>query len=70
EDLYAVAFADDHKGLVVGAHGAALLTRDGGASWTDVSTGLDGYLGAATWLDADTALVVGEAGTALTFAAP
>jgi hypothetical protein len=34
------------------------------------STGLDGYHGAATWLDAGTVLVVGEAGTVLTRAVP
>jgi predicted esterase len=69
EDLYAVSFSGI-KGLVVGAHGAAWLTVDAGATWRDVSTGLDGYLGAVTWLDAGTVLAAGEAGTVITLAVP
>ncbi len=64
ENLYAVGFAGDN-GLAVGGHGAALLTRDGGATWEDVATGLDAYLGDVVWLSASEALVVGEAGTVL-----
>ena len=64
ENLYAVGFAGDH-GLAVGGHGAARLTRDGGATWEDVSTGLDAFLGDVVWLSATEALVVGEAGTVL-----
>jgi photosystem II stability/assembly factor-like uncharacterized protein/predicted esterase len=70
EDLYAVAFVDAQTGMAVGAHGAALLTTDGGASWNNVSTGLDVFLGDALWMDATTVLVVGEAGTALTYQLP
>src|SRR5262249_1282976 len=32
-DLYAVAFANSQTGLAVGAHGTALYTSDGGATW-------------------------------------
>jgi photosystem II stability/assembly factor-like uncharacterized protein/predicted esterase len=68
EDLYAVAFGDDGlRGMAVGAHGAAYVTTDGGATWTDASTGLDGFLGDVKWIDAHTLLVVGEHGTVLTF---
>jgi poly(3-hydroxybutyrate) depolymerase len=68
EDLYAVAFASNGAtGIAVGAHGAAILTRDGGATWTSIATGLDGFLGDVVFLDATTALVVGEAGIVLTY---
>jgi predicted esterase len=68
EDLYAVAVAaDGTTAIAVGAHGSAILTRNGGASWTSIATGLDAYLGDVLFLDASTALVVGEAGTVLTY---
>jgi photosystem II stability/assembly factor-like uncharacterized protein/predicted esterase len=67
DDLYAVDFADPMHGLAVGAHGAALLTEDGGASWRDVSTGLDGFLGGVAWLGPASAVVVGQDGLALRF---
>jgi poly(3-hydroxybutyrate) depolymerase/photosystem II stability/assembly factor-like uncharacterized protein len=70
DDLYAVAFYDAQHGMAVGAHGAALLTTNGGTTWQDVSTGLDGFLGDVAWLDAQTALVVGQGGTVLRYAAP
>ncbi len=70
EDLYAVEFASASLGMAVGAHGAALLTRDGGLTWTDVFTGLDAMLSDVSWLDAHTALVVGEAGLALRYSVP
>ena len=67
EDLYAVAFSSDGlRGIAVGAHGTAFVTADGGATWTDKSTGLDGFLGDAKWIDSHTVLVVGERGTVLT----
>jgi poly(3-hydroxybutyrate) depolymerase/photosystem II stability/assembly factor-like uncharacterized protein len=65
-DLYAIDFWDAELGLAVGAHGAAFWTADGGAHWTDVSTGLDRYLGAARFVNAHRALVAGEAGLMLT----
>ena len=66
EDLYAIRFADGTRGIAVGSHGAAIATRDGGATWRDVSTGLDGFLGDAAWLDATHVLVAGEGGLVLT----
>jgi photosystem II stability/assembly factor-like uncharacterized protein len=50
--------------------GAAILTRDGGATWSPIASGLDAYLGDVAWLDATTAIVVGERGTVLTYRAP
>jgi poly(3-hydroxybutyrate) depolymerase len=70
EDLYAVAFWDANRGMAVGIHGAAILTVDGGAHWTDLSTGLDAMLSDVTWLDANTVLTVGGSGTALTLHVP
>lgn len=66
-DLYAVDFWDGQIGMAVGAQGVALLTTDGGAHWTDISPGPSIYLGDVEWLDPRHALVVGEAGAALTF---
>jgi len=66
DDLYAVGFFDDQRGLAVGTHGTAYLTIDGGAHWMDRSTGLDAFLGDVVWLDANTVLVVGGGGTAVT----
>ena len=62
EELYAVSFWDGQTGMAVGAHGCALLTRDGGQTWEDVSTGLDLFWGDVVFLDELTALVVGEQG--------
>jgi photosystem II stability/assembly factor-like uncharacterized protein/predicted esterase len=67
EDLYAVHFHDPKIGMAVGAHGAAVLTVDGGATWSSVSTGLDGFLGDVLWQSSSEALVVGERGTMLRF---
>jgi len=44
-----------------------VLTVDGGASWAAVPTGLDNFLGDVLWTDAQSAVVVGEAGAMLTF---
>jgi photosystem II stability/assembly factor-like uncharacterized protein len=65
EDLYAVAFRDAQNGIVAGAHGAVLGTHDAGNTWSDLSTGLDGYVGAISWLPGNTVLVAGEQGTVL-----
>jgi photosystem II stability/assembly factor-like uncharacterized protein len=67
-DLYAVRFRDAQVGLAVGLRGRAFLTRDGGATWTDAASGIDRFLGDVAWLADGTAVVVGEAGTALRFA--
>ena len=57
-------------GAAVGAHGAAYMTSDGGTTWIDRSTGLDGFLGDVTFLDAHTVMAVGEAGTVVTTTLP
>lgn len=64
EDLYAVTFRGQ-RGVAVGAHGTAIVTLDGGVTWSDRSTGIDGYLGGARFLDDATVIVVGEGGTVL-----
>lgn len=66
-DLYAVDFWDERVGMVVGAHGRAYFTDDGGQSWYDVSTGLDRFLGDVQFLSANEVLVVGEGGLALVY---
>jgi predicted esterase len=67
EDLYAVAFSTDaQRGVAVGAHGTAYVTTDGGATWKDQSTGLDGFLGDAVFAaDDHTVIVVGADGAVL-----
>jgi len=70
EVLYAVAFGDAQTGVAVGSHGAALLTTDGGTTWTRAATGLDGYLGAAVFTAPHTVLVGGEGGLVLSRTLP
>jgi photosystem II stability/assembly factor-like uncharacterized protein/predicted esterase len=70
EDLYAVSFRNPMQGMAVGAHGAAVYTANGGSTWSDVSTGLDGYLGDVLWQDDSTILSVGANGEVLSYATP
>ena len=71
EDLYSITFASDGlHGLAVGAHGAVIATSNGGATWTLRPTGLDAFVGDVTWLDVNTALVVGGNGLAATTQLP
>ena len=67
DDFYAVAFANAQVGIAVGRVGQAVVTTNGGSTWEDVSTGLNVFLSGAVWLDAQTALVGGEAGTVLQY---
>lgn len=64
EDLYAITFRGA-RGAAVGAHGAVIVTADGGTTWTDRSTGTDGFIGAARFVDDVTLVVGGEKGTIL-----
>ena len=64
-DLYAVAFGDAKTGVAVGLHGTALTTADGGATWVDMSTGVDRYFGAATFVGAHEVILAGEGGRVL-----
>jgi len=66
EDLYAVSFYDTNVGVAVGVHGYALLTKNGGQSWTPVSTGLDAMLADVIFVGANQALAVGEGGLVAT----
>jgi predicted esterase len=64
--LYVVAIAPDGLAAVAaGLHGDVFFTRDGGGTWASAATGLDRFVGAATFLDADTVLIAGERGTLL-----
>jgi predicted esterase len=62
EDLYTVSFFDDMRGAAAGAHGVVVVTADGGETWSDRSTGLDGFIGDIVWVDASTLVAVGEDG--------
>ncbi len=64
--LYVVAIGPDGLGAVAaGLGGDVHFTRDAGASWASLATGLDRFIGAATFLDEDTVLIAGERGTVL-----
>lgn len=65
EDLYAVAFGDANVGVAVGVHGYALVTKNGGKTWTPTPTGLDAMLADVVFVTPTQALVVGGAGTML-----
>ena len=67
DDFYGVAFTNAQVGIAVGRVGQAVVTTNGGSTWTDVSVGLNVFLASAVWLDAKTALVGGEAGTVLRY---
>jgi photosystem II stability/assembly factor-like uncharacterized protein/predicted esterase len=68
EDLYAIDFFDENVGIAAGVHGAALYTEDGGETWIDASIGFDRFIGDVRWVDASTAIAVGERGLVLHFA--
>lgn len=55
--------------MAVGAGGRALYSRDDGATYISVDTGLDGFLGGVTFLAPGEVIAVGEAGAALHFTA-
>ncbi|MBS2013392.1 MAG: prolyl oligopeptidase family serine peptidase [Deltaproteobacteria bacterium] len=63
-DLYAIAFRDPGHGVAVGAHGVAVVTNDGGATWEDVSIGKNVML-AGVAFDGATIVAVGEGGLAI-----
>ena len=58
-------FASPLVGAAVGPHGAAIVTRDGGATWTPRPAGVDRMLADLEWLDPAHASVVGERGLVL-----
>lgn len=65
-DLYAITFRDALHGAAVGAHGAAAITDDGGATWKDISLGKNVML-AGVAFDGAAVLAVGEGGLATRF---
>ena len=51
---------DALQGAAVGTHGEAIVTTDGGETWTRRSSGLDRMLSDLVWLDTGRALVLHE----------
>lgn len=64
-----IKFWDDAHAIITATNGAALLSRDGGNTWT-VSSSPAGYTGDAVTLDKGIALVGGGYGSILAFADP
>lgn len=60
-NLFDVAFVNETRGYAVGSGGKILLTTDGGANWTDVSTAHTAALTAVVAITADTAYTSGNA---------
>ena len=58
----ALRFADAMHGVAVGPAGIAMLTDDGGATWSPRPTGVTGSLRRVTFVDATTAVAVGDGG--------
>jgi len=63
EWLYAVAFADAQRGYLVGSHGVVLRTDDGGETWKDLESGVNGNLFGVAVSSRNDVLVVGEQGS-------
>ncbi|NUO48308.1 MAG: hypothetical protein HOV80_05570 [Polyangiaceae bacterium] len=64
--LYVVAISPDGLAAVAaGLHGEVFYTRDAGGTWASLATGLDRFIGAASFIDADTVIIAGERGTVL-----
>ncbi|MCO8120361.1 hypothetical protein NHH03_01335 [Stieleria sp. TO1_6] len=57
--IRALRFWDDQKGIAVGDHGSRWWTADGGASWTQASSGSDCRLNDVIWVSAQRAIAVG-----------
>ena len=67
-DLYALTFRDALHGAAVGAHGVAITTDDGGATWKDVSVGKNVMLAGVAYSSPSSEaslIAVGENGLAL-----
>ena len=69
--IYSVAFRDEHRGVIIGgAYDApelggdnAAWTEDGGATWHPADVAPLGYRSGVVWLDDETLLAVGRAGS-------
>jgi len=59
-DLYAVAVIDQLHAYIVGDNGTILQTVDGGATWTAQSSGTTALLLALSFIDPNTAWIVGD----------
>lgn len=57
-----VRFTDAANGVIVGAPGIAMVTQDGGSTWSPRSSATDRSLRRVTFADASTAIAVGEGG--------
>jgi len=58
----AIRFGDAAHGVAVGPTGVAMVSADGGATWSPRSTGAFGQLFRVSFADATTAVAVGEGG--------
>jgi photosystem II stability/assembly factor-like uncharacterized protein len=61
--LFAIAFKDAQKGVVVGRAGMLLTTQDGGKSWAKKDTGVEEHLFDVTITPAGDIVAVGHFGT-------
>lgn len=66
DDLYSAGMFDAQLGAVGGRRGAVALSRDGGQTFETHILGVDRFVGAIVFLDAETLLVLGERGLAAT----
>ena len=64
-ELWAVAFGDARKGVIVGRAGTILTTTDGGFTWRRAAIRSTRDLFAVVFATPDDAFIVGAAGTVL-----
>ncbi len=62
QGFVSLRFADATHGIAVGPAGIALVTTDGGVTWSPRPTGLERNLARVTFVDANTAVAVGDGG--------
>jgi len=61
--LYAITFTDSLRAYIVGAKGIVLRTDDGGLTWKDLESGVNGNLFAVAAAGRNDVLVVGDQGS-------
>lgn len=64
-DLQAVSFISENKGIAVGNEGIILTTENGGENWSAIGLGLSVNLFGVDFASENKVLIVGEAGTVL-----
>ena len=63
--LFGVSFTDANNGTAVGSDGLILRTTDGGANWTNQTSGTTSFLNDVSFTDTNNGTAVGENGTIL-----